>query len=217
MSPSTSSTRSAMSARFSRLPDEKLSITRTRSPRAISARASDDPMNPAPPVTRQRLIAELPRRLFVVEPGFDGEAGDHFGQHRIHDLGHRGRNWRIFQPVGRVGSQRANRQPRSQDGRGNNPEDTWFCRHMRTLSYLYVVAIFPSSFPHLCKLRRAHGSGSPDRPAPNRPPIVCGGWPSVDSTIARPPPADLRSRATTGQPPGIATDATGNAPPRRQD
>ena len=52
--------RSAMSARFSRLPDEKLSMTRTPSPRAISARAIDEPMNPAPPVTRYRPMASVP-------------------------------------------------------------------------------------------------------------------------------------------------------------
>src|ERR1700722_14292131 len=51
-SPSTSSICPATSARFSRLPDKKLSSTRTLSPRATSARTIPDPMNPAPPVTR---------------------------------------------------------------------------------------------------------------------------------------------------------------------
>ena len=40
-------------SRFSRLPVERLSITATRSPRAINASTRLEPMNPAPPVTRQ--------------------------------------------------------------------------------------------------------------------------------------------------------------------
>ncbi len=42
----------ATSVRFSRLPEKKLSMTRTRSPRDNSARTIDEPMKPAPPVTR---------------------------------------------------------------------------------------------------------------------------------------------------------------------
>ena len=52
MSPSMSSTSAATSARFSRFPEKKLSTMRTFSPRASSARAIEDPMNPAPPVMR---------------------------------------------------------------------------------------------------------------------------------------------------------------------
>jgi hypothetical protein len=52
MSPSTSSMSPATSARFSRLPEKKLSTTRTLSPRDNNARAIEEPMNPAPPVTR---------------------------------------------------------------------------------------------------------------------------------------------------------------------
>ena len=52
MSPSISSMSFARSARFSRLPEKKLSRTRTLSPRVSSARAMEEPMNPAPPVTR---------------------------------------------------------------------------------------------------------------------------------------------------------------------
>ena len=38
-------------ARFARLPVEKLSSTRTSSPRSSSARTRFEPMKPAPPVT----------------------------------------------------------------------------------------------------------------------------------------------------------------------
>ena len=63
-SPSMSSMSPATSARFSRLPEKKLSMTRTRSPRASSARTIDEPMNPAPPVTKDEVampgnLAEL--------------------------------------------------------------------------------------------------------------------------------------------------------------
>src|ERR671934_1174692 len=51
-SPSTISSSFASSARFARLPVEKLSSTRTSSPRSTSARARLEPMKPPPPVTR---------------------------------------------------------------------------------------------------------------------------------------------------------------------
>src|SRR5690348_1487646 len=48
--------RSSISAIFSRLPVEKLSIPRTVSPCANTARASADPMNPPTPVIRYLAI-----------------------------------------------------------------------------------------------------------------------------------------------------------------
>ena len=50
-SPSTTSTSRPSEARFARLPVEKLSSTRTSSPRSSSASTRFEPMNPAPPVT----------------------------------------------------------------------------------------------------------------------------------------------------------------------
>ena len=50
-SPSTSWTSFSRPARFVRLPVEKLSSTRTSSPRSSSARTTFDPMKPPPPVT----------------------------------------------------------------------------------------------------------------------------------------------------------------------
>src|ERR1700690_4287759 len=50
MSPSKTARVPDTFCKFSRLPEEKLSNTETSSPRATRARASADPMNPAPPV-----------------------------------------------------------------------------------------------------------------------------------------------------------------------
>src|ERR1043165_4094703 len=46
------STSPPISARFSSLPVERSSMTRTRAPCSLKAEARCDPMNPAPPVTR---------------------------------------------------------------------------------------------------------------------------------------------------------------------
>src|SRR5437667_7802130 len=64
-SPSTTSTSRAV--RFSRRPVEKSSSTRTRSPRPTSASTRLEPMKPAPPVTRYRLLTV--GRLYATEQG----------------------------------------------------------------------------------------------------------------------------------------------------
>src|SRR6266498_224339 len=57
-SPSMTSTSPSTSERFSRRPVDRLSSTRTPNPRERSSRTRFEPMNPAPPVTRQSSLTE---------------------------------------------------------------------------------------------------------------------------------------------------------------
>src|SRR5262252_1970162 len=156
MSPSTRSMRLAKSAMFSRLPVEKLSRMRTASPRAISARAIDEPMKPAPPVTRYRPMAsdspsESPVRRALVLAGVGGEAADEVRQRRIADLvGQRcERNRRVahLAAPGRVDAsrrcrQRPDREPGRHEKSRNDPEEPSCCRHAPTLSHPPDMANF---------------------------------------------------------------------------
>src|SRR5439155_11747826 len=57
---------------FSRFPDERSSRTCTSSPRATSASATCEPMNPAPPVTIARIGPYRRPGMFVTFEGVDG-------------------------------------------------------------------------------------------------------------------------------------------------
>src|SRR5262245_5358895 len=183
MSPSRSSMRSAKSAMFSRRPVEKLSRMRTPSPRAISARAIDEPMNPAPPVTRYRPMASAPLREprgpYQLPSRLGGKAADHAHQRRVVDLGRqrRKRDRRIAEAlaliapiVARRRGQRPDRQPRRDEKRRDYPEKTRFCRHGPTVSHLSDTATFsllPSLLPET-KMVTASWYRKADQTGPER-------------------------------------------------
>src|SRR6478736_2313787 len=82
------------------------------------------------------------RRPSVHLAGAGGKLGDELRQSGIPDLARRGPRLRIAELEVGLGSQRTNRQPRSEQESRDEPEETYVCRHGPTLSHLLPGANF---------------------------------------------------------------------------